>query len=340
MAYKVSSDFKETKIQDIYLDHPSEFTPMDVIVKNREEAITAVEESILEDKGAIIFTDAAVANNSVGSAAVMFEKSIIKDKKTATFNRQKPITEAEIEGIGLAFELAYDEVLKNKETKHIKIFTDSQRAIRKLDNDNASSTTISRIRRINKFIHNEGSQISIGWVPAHSNIDGNETADREAKIAADGPRINETGNAELKKSLEGWVSKAKRLDWESQDRSSTVKDFFTTYAQAEAFAKKNELSSNLLQLVTGFSTLNRSLFLRGLKPSPTCECGKSEETVRHFLIECELHESKRKEIKGLSATWPPDSLWFLISTDKAIEITEKFIREMISVISFIYFISN
>ena len=35
----------------------------------------------------------------------------------------------------------------------------------------------------------------------------------------------------------------------------------------------------------------------GAKDSPTCACGKSEETVTHYLLECELYEEERDKLE-------------------------------------------
>jgi hypothetical protein len=49
----------------------------------------------------------------------------------------------------------------------------------------------------------------------------------------------------------------------------------------------------LARLRTGHVSLNQYLFRFNIMPCPQCTCGKSIETVAHFILRCENYEEQR-----------------------------------------------
>ena len=55
----------------------------------------------------------------------------------------------------------------------------------------------------------------------------------------------------------------------------------------------------LTQMITGHSTLQRHLEVMKIIPDGTCEqCLDEDETVQHFICDCEAFHSLRREILG------------------------------------------
>lgn len=56
-------------------------------------------------------------------------------------------------------------------------------------------------------------------------------------------------------------------------------------------------ASILVQAWMEHCGLNACLFRKKLADSPTCECGRSDETVLHLLLHCERYAEARKELR-------------------------------------------
>jgi hypothetical protein len=53
----------------------------------------------------------------------------------------------------------------------------------------------------------------------------------------------------------------------------------------------------MVQARTEHCGLNAFLFREKLADSPTCECGRGDETVLHVLLPCNLYAEARKELR-------------------------------------------
>src|SRR4030095_10310597 len=87
-----------------------------------------------------------------------------------------------------AFELAA-EIAQESPPSFTKcvIYTDSQAAIKGINNPNKQSgqgALISAIHKIESLIDKRNMHTEIKWIPGHKDIDGNEEADKAAKEAA------------------------------------------------------------------------------------------------------------------------------------------------------------
>ncbi len=72
-----------------------------------------------------------------------------------------------------------------KEGDHFNIFTDNQAGILRLKTPSDRPGQSQQIRAIlaAKTITSKGAIVDLIWVPGHSNIPGNEEADKQAKTA-------------------------------------------------------------------------------------------------------------------------------------------------------------
>ena len=62
-------------------------------------------------------------------------------------------------------------------------------------------------------------------------------------------------------------------------------------------ALSSDEASILVQARTEHCGLNACLFRKKLADSPTCECGRSGETVLHVLLRCNLYAEARKALR-------------------------------------------
>lgn len=65
----------------------------------------------------------------------------------------------------------------------------------------------------------------------------------------------------------------------------------------------------------------------GKKESDLYGCQKSKTTVRHFITECELHDSCRENLKIDNRKWPQDNLFYLTKNEQiGLRQIEEFVK--------------
>ena len=187
-------------------------------------------------------------------------------------------------------------------------------------------------------------QLTIRWVPAHVNVEGNERADQEAKKAARGdtnvrtmsyiPPIlrrcipyNPVSIFKTKRHLE--TKKAMRT-WLQSKRHRRLQETTGNTMPGSYQKLTKDLhrihTSLLIQLRTGHAPLQYHLHRIRAADSPICpSCEQHNETVRHFLLHCHTYEPQRQR---LFYAIGPDArdLQRLLSTRKHLPALFDFIR--------------
>lgn len=180
----------------------------------------------------------------------------------------------------------------NNRQKGVKIFTDSQAAIKALSSTTVRTRTLLECRKQIDSLSDQG-DVEVIWSPGHCEIMGNVRADELARKGAGLQTINlqnampfQAIGAELKdwaKSMhirlwqQSEVGKVTKILWGNPDGNKT---------RMLMGLGKPELS-RIMGILTGHSTLRAHLFRIGRADSDRCEaCEEDVETTEHFLCHC------------------------------------------------------
>ena len=208
--------------------------------------------------------------------------------------------DAEILGLISAVELIHQNFeIGEKDPTNTVIFTDSQSTLEALENPYESPN--SNIDLLALSIHNlltsYDIQLTLQWIPGHSDLQGNDRADKLAKEGAkkeqsDKPSSNKTVKQILRtNSKEEWLNRWRHGDtgrvMYQEMRGPNPKDninFLTRPAQSAIF-----------QMRTGHSKLNFDLNRFDPCRPPHCRnCIHPYETIHHVLFECPGLRENRK----------------------------------------------
>ena len=206
-------------------------------------------------------------------------------------------------------------VYKNSRCVIITIFSDSQSVLKSLTsfNTNPLITYIQNIYSILFATHS----IDLHWCPGHVNIYGNECSDRLAKVAVEYRRQPSIpyklplGHAKLKlkrHTLDLW-----QKSWENSTNGRLTHDFIPNLRR-NSIAHIN-LHYKLTAVITGHGTFNMYRQFYGHTLSAYCDCKTALDDVKHYLFNCLLYASERKELIDsiISMTFFPPNLNELLS---------------------------
>ena len=209
------------------------------------------------------------------------------------------IATAEMIGIEYALREINDK-LKSSDDNAIKtkkkcvILTDSLSALQAIETDeytNSRYDIISRIRETHNEIHKLGVDVSLAWIPSHTDIEGNEAADRLAKLATAHRTVDidcKLGNTELKALIKQRRKIIYDREWKKSD-CFTRRLIPTIKHPKIPMGGKYEKRTRLI--------LNNPIWKAKNRKNNKCECGNTEKTVEHVLIHCTRHDVDRGIIR-------------------------------------------
>ena len=265
-----------------------------------------------------VYSDGSLHNGKVGAAAVLYRKG--KRKKSLRIKlgsaMEHTIFEAELVGLILALQLIKTE---KRGKVSCAIGTDSQAAVKALHSEltkPGQHLAAEFLAIANKLaLSRSGStySLTIRWTAGHVGIKGNEQADKEAKMAANGDTTqNEALPKCIRKKIKQSTSAVKQKrnkainsiwkeEWNESPRfkcfratdliSPSSKKYMTLISDHRI---SRHMASIIFQLRVGHAPLNKYLFRIGKVDSAHCPaCGTDEETVEHFMLRCPKYAHER-----------------------------------------------
>lgn len=286
-----------------------------------------------------IYSDGSGFKGRIGAAAILFR--VGQQPRTLRFHlgseEEHTVFEAEEVGLTLAAHLIATEPNLIFPTS---ILVDNQATILAGESfySRPGSYLADHFRRIMQRTAREhdGFNVTLRWVPGHSNMHGNEEADKHAKAASEGhhndspthllPRylrhrtlplsISALIESQVKSTAERW----KHL-WSTSPRFRHI-NRIDPHILRKSFVKlsatfSKRLTSLYLFLRTGHAPLNKHLHRIQKSASPSCpHCPNTDETVHHYLLACP-HYRKERHLLTAALGRDASSIQFLLSTPEA-----------------------
>ena len=316
---------KEFSLRDISTET---IRPMASLKKTSTQFSTSIEISregsidfeSRDDADFRVYSDGSGHDNGIGAAAILYKRGRarpLKSLKAHLGTSEKHNTyEAEIIGATLAVW-----VLENTpETlgKKISLYIDNQSLIKAVLAPKATPGQHILIP-LRSAANRIGRNLTLRWISSHSEVKGNEEADRLAKEAAEGrssTRLNlppllrnplPRSASALKQEFHAQLKVKWATLWDSSPRKPRVAQFGDVFPFSTFLKRLNGLtrkqSSIILQLRCGHFPLNSYLHRINKTDSDTCTACEdahggfsSPETINHFIFDCKAYAGARNEL--------------------------------------------
>ncbi len=156
---------------------------------------------------------------------------------------------------------------------------------------------LNEVYQIILRLHNNGTNVSFVWVPAHVGVKGNEEVDLLAKQSLKFQTIDL--QVKLSKAEDKTVH-AQNLWQEYWDINDTGRQFYNIQSKVgvgREMCKNWREETVITRLRIGHTGLNKTLHLIGKHTNGLCTQCNQPESVKHIIIECHTYENKRIILK-------------------------------------------
>ena len=177
-----------------------------------------------------------------------------------------------------------------KQRNNIVIFSDAKSVLEALNNEDPNDKTIRKLSRtISNFIAAHSVNITLQWIPGHTNIPGNEQADKLAKQGARCIQLDDTVTMNTAKQT---IKQNKKEDWMNEWANNTTgRSIFNHMTTPNPRDKINKLNRDeqvtIFRLRSQHVPLNSHLKRIGAVADSRCPlCPCPDETVAHHLFDC------------------------------------------------------
>ncbi|KAI5735212.1 hypothetical protein M8J77_015582 [Diaphorina citri] len=177
----------------------------------------------------------------------------------------------------------------------IKIFSDSQAAIKALENNQTKSKLVWECKHLLKRLA-ERNRVKITWIPGHAGFEGNEKADELARAGSSTKMIGPEPAIGIPKCLakmvvQDWIKKEHIRIWntETEMRFSRrmIKEPSKRISKETMNLNRGDMR-RIVGMLTGHCYLRKHLNTIGVYHGTTrCRrCGEEEESASHIIFDC------------------------------------------------------
>ena len=258
-----------------------------------------------------IFTDGSKSEQGVGAGVAIFRGTELVTQLKYRMDSRCSNNQAEQLAIVKALQALKSLNTDDYSQRTAAVIIDSRVALDSIKNTHNHSFLIEETRPILSKLERTNWNIVFSWVKAHVGIMGNELADQIAKAAATDKENTITYNripkSTLYKELEDEMIIKWQKEWEESPKAALTKQFFPSIS--DRIKAKIQATPNFTALVTGHGKTRSYLHRFKLLESPTCPCGKEEQTTDHLIYRCILLQQPRETLKRETTKqgiWPTD----------------------------------
>ena len=188
---------------------------------------------------------------------------------------------------------------------YIKLFSDSQAALKSLNKFRCSSKSVVRSVDALNDLGRGRLRLELNWIKAHNNYPGNERADELARNAAYHNIVNFSVDppfSVIKFRLNQKLHDEWNNEWGKEDSCRMTKKFYPTVHKRKAkelcnFAR--DKSRRLIAIVTGQNNLNYIKNKINGQANLCRLCEEEDETFDHFVNDCPCLWQTRRDHFGV-----------------------------------------
>ena len=250
-----------------------------------------------------IYTDGSKTNEHVGCGFVIYRGTTEISSNSIRLPEHCTVYQAEVMAIQLASQEAI--TILEPSDKYIKLFSDSQAALKSLNKFRCLSKTVVRaVEGLNELGKNR-QRLELNWIKAHNNYPGNERADELARNSAYHNVVNfsiDPPFSAIKFNLNLNLTAEWNSEWCQESSCRMTKIFYPTVHKGKAKELCNmarDKSRRLIEIITGQNNLNYIQNKISGQNNLCRLCEEEEETFDHFVNDCPCLWQARRDHFGL-----------------------------------------